>query len=217
MEKVEKNAWKNLIKRVVVEALSEQTSTGDTITSNIHAGEKTTEDNLNLTDSDEEPMTRFEQYQRNSFWIFHIGPEICLTLLACILFVSSFVWTIKIPVYHVEVELNSGLFIIVDWGWYRGNHLTWPNVQIMVLCRFVYECDFALDFGFYESGYRAKPAMVRHTPLRKKIQQVEQKAKKVWRENSLRDTLRTKKTNVKYTDHIQTGSDLTTTTAAVCQ
>jgi len=31
--------------------------------------------------------------------------------------------------------------------------------QILVLIRFIYECDFALDFGFYESGYRTKPAL----------------------------------------------------------
>ena len=86
----------------------------------------------------------------------------------------------------------------------------------MVLCRFVYECDFALDFGFYESGYRAKPAMVRHTPLRKKVRKAEQKAKKVWRENSLRESFKRKNCNVKYVDEVQTGTDLTTT-AAACQ
>ena len=76
--------------------------------------------------------------------------------------------------------------------------------QIMVLCRFVYECDFALDFGFYESGYRAKPAMVRHTPLRTKVGK---KAKQVWRDNSLRDSFKNRKFTAKYYDHVQTSSD----------
>ena len=84
----------------MVEALSEQTATGGTILSNIH-------EMANLT----EEKTRFEQYQESSFWIFHIGPEICLTLLACILFVSRKVKGVVVEVgtFYAQKQGNFNL------------------------------------------------------------------------------------------------------------
>ena len=82
-----------LIKRAVAEALSEQAGTGF-----IHVMDpNSTLDSNNSTAATAETVEsliyeedRFAQYQQNSFWIFHIGPEIVLTLLACTLFVSHF-------------------------------------------------------------------------------------------------------------------------------
>ena len=82
-----------IIKRAVAEALSEQPGTGY-----IHVMDpNSTLDSNNSTDATVETVEsliyeedRFTQYQQNSFWIFHIGPEIVLTLLACTLFVSHF-------------------------------------------------------------------------------------------------------------------------------
>ena len=80
-----------IIKRAVAEALSEQPRTGhihvmdpnSTLDSNNSTAETVVESLIYEED-------RFTQYQQNSFWIFHIGPEIVLTLLACTLFVSHF-------------------------------------------------------------------------------------------------------------------------------
>jgi len=33
---------------------------------------------------------------------------------------------------------------------------------MIVIGRFIYECDFALDFGFYDSGYKRLPARVKY-------------------------------------------------------
>ena len=82
-----------VIKRAVAEALSEQPGTGfihvidpnSTLDSN-NSTAATAETVESLTNEED----RFAQYQQNSFWIFHIGPEIVLTLLACTLFVSHF-------------------------------------------------------------------------------------------------------------------------------
>ena len=79
-----------VIKRAVAEALSEQPGTGY-----IHVIDpNSTLDSNNSTAETVESLIyeedRFAQYQQNSFWIFHIGPEIVLTLLACTLFVSHF-------------------------------------------------------------------------------------------------------------------------------
>ena len=85
-----------IIKRAVAEALSEQTGTGY-----IHVMDpNSTLDSNNSTATNAETVEtveswiyeedKFAQYQQNSFWIFHIGPEIVLTLLACTLFVSHF-------------------------------------------------------------------------------------------------------------------------------
>ena len=30
---------------------------------------------------------------------------------------------------------------------------------MVVIARFMYECDFALDFGFYDAGYKTRPAL----------------------------------------------------------
>ena len=64
--------------------------------------------------------------------IFHIGPEIVFTTMAVVLF-------IRLNISFEKIEfLTTSLF--------------------SVLLRFVYECDFALDFGFYESSPYKRPS-----------------------------------------------------------
>ena len=47
---------------------------------------------LNLSDIEseviEEVKSEYDIYKENSFWIYHIGPEITLTILAILLWVS---------------------------------------------------------------------------------------------------------------------------------
>ena len=47
---------------------------------------------LNLSDTEseviEEVKSEYDIYRENSFWIYHIGPEITLTILAILLWVS---------------------------------------------------------------------------------------------------------------------------------
>ena len=38
----------------------------------------------------EEVKSEYDIYKENSFWIYHIGPEITLTILAILLWVSFF-------------------------------------------------------------------------------------------------------------------------------
>ena len=98
-----------IIKRAVAEALSEQPGTGY-----IHVMDpNSTLDSNNSTDATVETVEsliyeedRFTQYQQNSFWIFHIGPEIVLTLLACTLFVSHF----RRSSARIKFSLNNEFF-----------------------------------------------------------------------------------------------------------
>ena len=65
--------------------------------------------------------------------IFHIGPEIVFTTMAVVLFIR-----LNISFEKKNKFLTTSLF--------------------SVLLRFVYECDFALDFGFYESSPYKRPS-----------------------------------------------------------
>lgn len=57
---------------------------------------------LNLSDLEseiiEEVRSEYDIYRENSFWIYHIGPEITLTILAILLWVSQCrILTLYIP------------------------------------------------------------------------------------------------------------------------
>ena len=75
-----------MIKRAVAEALNEQTRTGENIHVQPELGDNSTQEETQVANDVE--LDTFELYQKESFWIFHIGPEIFFTLLSCLLFVS---------------------------------------------------------------------------------------------------------------------------------